>query len=67
MCHLDCINASLLDRMDKDNTLKIEWSEWRDYLLLSPSQNIDEILQHWRHASVSQSSEESFLSGSLYE
>ena len=40
-------------RMDKDGTLKIEWSEWRDYLLLSPSQNINEILQHWRHASVS--------------
>lgn len=54
--------------MDKDGTLKIEWSEWRDYLLLSPSQNIDEILQHWRHASVSQSSEESsVVSGSLYE
>lgn len=42
----------LLSKMDKDNTLKIEWSEWRDYLLLSPSQNIDEILQHWRHASM---------------
>lgn len=32
--YLDCINVFLLDRMDKDNILKIEWLEWRDYLFL---------------------------------
>ncbi|XP_048774292.1 mitochondrial adenyl nucleotide antiporter SLC25A25-like isoform X2 [Ostrea edulis] len=42
----------LVSKMDKDGTLKIEWSEWRDYLILSPSQSIKEILQHWRHASM---------------
>lgn len=34
MFYLDCINVFLLDRMDKDNILKIEWLEWRDYLFL---------------------------------
>ena len=38
--------------MDKDGTLKIDWNEWRNYLILSPSANLDEILHYWRHASV---------------
>ena len=40
------------DRMDKDNTLKIDWNEWRNYLILSPTTNIHDILHYWRHASV---------------
>lgn len=42
----------LLQRMDKDGTLKIDWTEWRDYLILSPTQNIHDILHYWRHATV---------------
>ncbi|XP_050412207.1 mitochondrial adenyl nucleotide antiporter SLC25A24-B [Patella vulgata] len=42
----------LLKRMDKDGTLKIDWNEWRDYLLLTSSQNIHDILHYWRHSSI---------------
>ena len=38
--------------MDKDGTLKIDWNEWRNYLILSPSANLQDILHYWRHASV---------------
>lgn len=38
--------------MDKDGTLKINWNEWRNYLILSPSANLQDILHYWRHASV---------------
>ncbi|KAL5012774.1 hypothetical protein ScPMuIL_011325 [Solemya velum] len=42
----------LLRRMDKDGTLKIDWNEWREYLLLSPHQNIHDLLHYWRHATI---------------
>lgn len=42
----------LLQRMDRDGTLKIDWNEWRNYLLLSPSANLHDILHYWRHASI---------------
>ena len=38
--------------MDKDGTLKIDWSEWRDYLILSPSTDLHDILHYWRHSTV---------------
>ncbi|OWF41122.1 calcium-binding mitochondrial carrier protein SCaMC-2-like [Mizuhopecten yessoensis] len=42
----------LLSRMDKDGTLKIDFNEWRNFLLLSPAQNIHDMLHYWRHASI---------------
>ncbi|XP_076455316.1 calcium-binding mitochondrial carrier protein SCaMC-2-like isoform X2 [Babylonia areolata] len=42
----------LLQRMDKDGTLKIDWNEWRNYLILSPSGNLRDIIHYWRHASI---------------
>ena len=39
--------------MDKDDTLLINWNEWRDYLLMHPSSDITEIVHFWRHAMVS--------------
>ena len=43
----------LIYRMDKDETLKINYDEFREYLLLHPSSNIWDIVHYWRHASVS--------------
>ena len=41
--------------MDKDGSLKIDWNEWREYHFLNPSgHSIHDILQFWRHSSVSQ-------------
>ena len=39
--------------MDKDETLKINYDEFREYLLLHPSSDIWDIVHYWRHASVS--------------
>ncbi|KAK0045117.1 calcium-binding mitochondrial carrier protein SCaMC-2, partial [Biomphalaria pfeifferi] len=41
----------LLKRMDKDGTLKIDWDEWRHYLILTPTESIHDILHYWRHSS----------------
>ncbi|KAH9507443.1 hypothetical protein Btru_058086 [Bulinus truncatus] len=42
----------LLKRMDKDGTLKIDWDEWRHYLILTPTDSIHDILHYWRHSSI---------------
>lgn len=39
--------------MDKDGTLKVDWNEWRNYLLLHPSSDLRDIYAYWRHATVS--------------
>ncbi|PVD21912.1 hypothetical protein C0Q70_17715 [Pomacea canaliculata] len=44
--------VKLLQRMDRDGTLKIDWNEWREYLLLSPTGSIQDILHYWRHSSI---------------
>ncbi|KAK3769138.1 hypothetical protein RRG08_067115 [Elysia crispata] len=38
--------------MDTDGTLKIDWNEWRRYLILTPSQSLHDILHYWRHSSI---------------
>lgn len=40
----------LLKSMDKDGTLKVDWNEWRNYLLLHPSSDLRDIYAYWRHA-----------------
>ena len=39
--------------MDKDGTLEIDFDEWRDYLLFHPGTELRDIIQYWRHATVS--------------
>lgn len=42
--------------MDKDGSLKINWHEWRDFLILSSGiTKLEDILHYWRHATVSSS------------
>ncbi|XP_072015701.1 calcium-binding mitochondrial carrier protein SCaMC-2-like [Amphiura filiformis] len=41
----------LLKSMDKDGTLKVDWNEWRNYLILHPSADLRDIYSYWRHAS----------------
>lgn len=40
-------------RMDSDDSLTISFNEWRDFLLLAPSDNIHDIIKYWRHSTVS--------------
>ena len=40
-------------RIDKDKTLEISFDEWRDYFLFHPTTDMREIIQYWRHSTVS--------------
>lgn len=39
--------------MDQDGSLNISYNEWRDFLLLAPSDDIHELIKYWRHSTVS--------------
>lgn len=43
----------LMKMMDKDGSRKINWHEWRDYLILSSGvTKLEDILHYWRHATI---------------
>lgn len=51
--HMDHKEATeLLKRMDKDETLLINWEEWREFLLFHPSASIHDIVHYWRHSTI---------------
>lgn len=39
--------------MDQDGSLNISYDEWRDYLLLAPAHDIHQLIDFWRHSTVS--------------
>uniref|UniRef100_A0A8C4WUH8 Solute carrier family 25 member 24 n=1 Tax=Eptatretus burgeri TaxID=7764 RepID=A0A8C4WUH8_EPTBU len=42
----------ILKSMDKDNTMQVDWNEWRDFYLLNPASSVQEILQYWKHTTI---------------
>ena len=38
--------------MDKDGSLEISFNQWRDFLLFHPTTDLREIIQYWRHSTV---------------
>ena len=51
MEHIECW-AWRAFRMDKDQTLLINWNEWREFHLLHPVTDVKEIMKYWRHSGV---------------
>ncbi|KAK0180668.1 hypothetical protein PV327_003028 [Microctonus hyperodae] len=41
--------TKLLQRMDQDGSLSINFNEWRDFLMYAPSDDIHELIKYWRH------------------
>ncbi|XP_006170309.1 calcium-binding mitochondrial carrier protein SCaMC-3 isoform X2 [Tupaia chinensis] len=42
----------ILHSMDRDNTMTIDWQEWRDHFLLHPLENVEDVLYFWKHSTV---------------
>uniref|UniRef100_A0A8C0PX29 Solute carrier family 25 member 24 n=1 Tax=Canis lupus familiaris TaxID=9615 RepID=A0A8C0PX29_CANLF len=36
--------------IDTDGTMTIDWNEWRDYFLLNPATDIEEIIRFWKRS-----------------
>ncbi|MBN3324465.1 SCMC1 protein, partial [Atractosteus spatula] len=42
----------ILQSIDADGTMTVDWNEWREHFLLNPATNIQEIIRYWKHSSV---------------
>lgn len=42
----------ILQSMDIDGTMMVDWNEWREHFLLYPAHNLEEIIRYWKHSSV---------------
>ncbi|XP_044531850.1 calcium-binding mitochondrial carrier protein SCaMC-1-like [Gracilinanus agilis] len=40
----------ILQSIDNTGTMTVDWNEWRDHFLLNPAENIEEIVQFWKHS-----------------
>ncbi|XP_062260978.1 mitochondrial adenyl nucleotide antiporter SLC25A24-like [Platichthys flesus] len=42
----------VLQSMDIDGTMMVDWNEWREHFLFYPGHNLEEIIRFWKHSSV---------------
>ncbi|XP_037313903.2 mitochondrial adenyl nucleotide antiporter SLC25A24-like [Pungitius pungitius] len=42
----------ILQSMDIDGTMMVDWNEWREHFLFCPAHNLEEIIRYWKHSSV---------------
>lgn len=44
----DAQTDKLLENIDRNNSLQIDWKEWRDFFRFAPHDRIEEALRYWR-------------------
>ncbi|XP_068174665.1 mitochondrial adenyl nucleotide antiporter SLC25A24-like [Antennarius striatus] len=42
----------ILQSIDADGTMTVDWNEWRDHFLFNPATNLQEIIRYWKHSTV---------------
>ncbi|XP_066479504.1 mitochondrial adenyl nucleotide antiporter SLC25A24 [Tiliqua scincoides] len=42
----------ILQSMDADGTMSVDWNEWRDHFLFNPAADIQGIIRYWKHSTV---------------
>ncbi|XP_072420526.1 mitochondrial adenyl nucleotide antiporter SLC25A24-like [Chiloscyllium punctatum] len=40
----------ILQSMDKDGTITVDWNEFRDHFIFNPLTNMEQIVEHWKHS-----------------
>uniref|UniRef100_A0A4W3I3N7 EF-hand domain-containing protein n=1 Tax=Callorhinchus milii TaxID=7868 RepID=A0A4W3I3N7_CALMI len=51
--HIDPQQAKkILQSIDADGTLTVDWNEWRDHFMFNPATSIEEIIHFWKHSTV---------------
>ncbi|NXS39623.1 SCMC1 protein, partial [Balaeniceps rex] len=42
----------ILQSIDADGTMTVDWNEWRDHFMFNPATDIEEIIRYWKHSTV---------------
>ncbi|XP_030627101.1 mitochondrial adenyl nucleotide antiporter SLC25A24 [Chanos chanos] len=42
----------ILQSIDADGTMTVDWNEWREHFLFNPADNLQEIIRYWKHSTV---------------
>lgn len=42
----------ILQSIDVDGTMTLDWNEWREHFLFNPATNLQEIIRYWKHSTV---------------
>uniref|UniRef100_A0A8V0Y723 Solute carrier family 25 member 24 n=1 Tax=Gallus gallus TaxID=9031 RepID=A0A8V0Y723_CHICK len=42
----------ILQSIDADGTMSVDWNEWRDHFMFNPATDIEEIVRYWKHSTV---------------
>ncbi|XP_072366373.1 mitochondrial adenyl nucleotide antiporter SLC25A24-A-like [Scyliorhinus torazame] len=42
----------ILQSMDEDRTMTVDWNEWRDHFLFNPATDLQQIIHFWKHSTV---------------
>ncbi|XP_046905827.1 calcium-binding mitochondrial carrier protein SCaMC-1 [Hypomesus transpacificus] len=42
----------ILQSIDVDGTMSVDWNEWKEHFLFNPATSLQEIIRYWKHSTV---------------